>query len=58
MESLWRMRCHWRKTGCGIAAHQAVVYLYLFYDAWLATYHLHGAGFLDEYETIHLAKQA
>jgi hypothetical protein len=58
MEGLWRMYSYWRKTGCSIATHQAVVHLHFIHDIRLPSYHLYDTGFLDEYETIHLAKQA
>lgn len=58
MESLWRMHCYWRKTRCSIPTYQAVVHLHLVHDIGLPAYHLHDTRLLDEYETIHLAKQA
>lgn len=55
MESLWCVHCHWRKIGRSYFPHQAVVYLHLIHDAWLAAYNLYDIGFLDEHEAVHMA---
>lgn len=58
MESLWRMHRHWRKAGRGITPYQALVYIYIVYDAGLTAYHIHDTRLLDEHEKLHMAKQA
>ena len=58
MESLRRMYGHRRKAGHCHLAHPVMVYLYLLSYPGLAADPVYDPGFLDEYQTVHLAKPA
>ena len=53
MAGFWRLRRHWQQTGYRHFAHPHVVHVHFFSYPWLSYYCLHGAGFLDEHETLH-----